>query len=180
MTDETRVMIDIETLGLEPGSAIISIGAVEFGPGKIGETFYREISIESCTDHGLGIDGNTLEWWLDQDQEAQQQLPGGDDFETVLADFCDWMLRATEVWANSPKFDCSHLETAFDRFGIEPPWSFDELRDFRTLRELPVAPEIEQDSTEHDALADAKYQAHVAATALKRLSTHSWDGENND
>lgn len=170
MTQTDRVMLDIETLGLDSGCAIVSIGAVRFGAGELGETFYRSISLSSCQEHGLEIDAGTLEWWLDQDETAQTQLAGGDALDEALRDFVDWYGDADEIWANSPSFDCSILSAAFDSVGIEAPWDYWSERDFRTLKKLPVAVEMEQAGTEHDALDDAKHQAHVAAATLKRLA----------
>lgn len=170
-----RVMVDIETLGLDPGSAILSIGAVRFDAGEIGETFERSISLSSCQEHGLEIDAGTLEWWFEQGDDAQGQLVGGDDLGDVLGAFSDWYGDADEVWANSPSFDCSLLEIAFDRIGTETPWEFYEERDFRTLKSLPVAEVVTHDGVDHDALDDAMHQAHVASTTLERLEAA--DGE---
>jgi len=165
-----RIMVDIETLGLEPGSAIISIGAVRFGPREMGEEFYRSISRESCEDAGLDVDEDTLEWWQEQPEEAKGVLAGGDELFEVLADFAKWFGTADEVWANSPSFDCEHLEVAYDVVGIVEPWEYYQERDFRTLKSLPIAAEIEQDGEEHHALDDAKHQAHVAAATLGRVN----------
>ena len=170
MSATDRVMVDIETLGLDPGAVIVSIGAARFGAGELGETFYRSVSLESCQEHGLKIDAGTLEWWLGQDETAQLQLTGGDALDEVLRAFADWYGDADEIWANSPSFDCELLSTAFDRVGIEVPWDFWAERDFRTLKELPCAVETEHDGTEHDALDDAKHQAYVAAATLKQLA----------
>jgi len=41
MTEPTRVMIDIETLGLDPGAAILSIGAVRFSTAGSGSCWSR-------------------------------------------------------------------------------------------------------------------------------------------
>lgn len=166
-----RVMVDIETLGLEIGSAIISIGAVAFDSDGLGETFYRSVSISSCQDAGLTVDGYTLEWWLDQDDAAREQLAGGDDLGDVLSKFGVWYHErdAEEVWANSPSFDCEMLEYAGDAVGVQMPWEYDEERDFRTLASLPQAPDMEQDGTEHDALDDAKYQARTVIETLQNL-----------
>lgn len=168
---QTRVMVDIETLGLNPGATIISIGAVEFGPGRLGETFYRSVDLESCQDAGLDIDAGTLDWWIRMDSDTQDQLMGGDDLSTVLSDFSDWLTPVDEVWANSPSFDCEMLEAAYDAVDIQVPWEYYEERDFRTLKNLPVAADIDQehDGDEHDALDDAKHQAWIAAAALSRF-----------
>jgi len=167
-----RVMVDIETLGLERDAAIISIGAVEFDTHGLGETFEASINLTSCQDAGLNIDAGTLEWWLEQDDVAREQLTGGDDLGRVLPKFVAWYRQcdAEEVWANSPSFDCEALEYAGDAVGVQMPWQYYEERDYRTLTSLPVAPDAEQDGTEHDALDDAKHQARVAVTTLKRIA----------
>lgn len=167
MTD--RVMVDIETLGLEPGAAVLSIGAVRFDAGKLGETFQRSISLTSCQSNGLAIDAETLEWWLSQGDDAREQLVGGDELADVLEAFAGWFGDADEVWANSPSFDCAMLEAAYEQVGLETPWDFWQERDFRTLKSLSIAPEVDHDGVDHDALDDAKHQAHVAAATLKRL-----------
>lgn len=164
-----RIMVDIETLGLDRDSVILSIGAVEFGPAKIGGSFEASISRESCEAAGLTVDQDTLDWWQDQSDAAQTVLTGGDDLVDVLECFADWAAGLDEIWANSPSFDCEALEYAGEQVNVEMPWEFYEERDFRTLKALPMTPEKDTDGVEHDALDDARHQAHVAATALKRL-----------
>lgn len=168
-----RVMLDIETLGLEPGAVILSIGAVRFDTDGLGSEFHGNIDLVSCEDAGLTVDADTLQWWLDQDGEVQHVLTGGEALEDVLEDFGGWYGDAEEVWANSPSFDCRLLEAAYDAVGLESPWNFWSERDFRTLKELPVAAEIEQDGNEHDALDDAKHQARVASDTLSWLEEWS-------
>jgi len=171
-TDDTpdRVMIDIETLGTEPGAAIIAIGAVRFDRSGPGEEFYKSVSIKSCQEHGLEIDAGTLEWWLGQDDAAREQLAGGDALPEVLWQLDEFVDGADEVWACSPSFDCKLLASAFDAVGLTEPWMYYELRDYRTVRELPIAGEMDQDGADHDALADAKLQALVAAKALDDIN----------
>jgi len=168
--EPTRVMIDIETLGIEPGAAILSVGACAFDRDGVGETLHRSVGLQHCQAAGLEIDAETLQWWLDQDDAAAVELiTTGAPLTNVLQSlraFCD---GADEVWANSPKFDMAHLEAAYEAVGAEPPWDFHELRDVRTLRALPGAVELEQDGTEHDALDDAVHQAREAAATLRAL-----------
>jgi len=168
-TTVDRVMIDIETLGREPGAAILSLGAVRFDTEGVGETFHRSISLTSCQAAGLSIEAETLEWWLDQDDAAQTVLTGGDDLANVLRGFDAWYGDADEVWANSPAFDCSILEAAGEAVGVEMPWAFYEERDFRTLKKLPGAADLDQDGTEHHALEDAVHQARIASATLRDL-----------
>ena len=169
MTDVERVMVDIETLGVDPGHAILSIGAVRFSRQGLGEEFYREIDLESCQDAALAIDANTLLWWLDQDDAVTGILTGGDPLEDVLRAFTEFYPEGAEVWANAPSFDCEHLEAAYSRVGLEEPWSFRDERDVRTLRSLPCAVDVDHDGDEHDALDDARRQAKSVAATLRRL-----------
>jgi len=84
LTNRTRrVMIDIETVGLEIGAAIVEIGAVQFAPGgQVGETFHRSISLTSSQEAGLNIDADTVEWWVgEQPEAASEVLVGGDDLQ---------------------------------------------------------------------------------------------------
>lgn len=168
--DYRRVMVDLETLGLDPGAAILSIGAAEFDQDGVGETFYRSISLVSCDDAGLEIDAGTLEWWLGQDDNAREQLTGGDELTEVLHEFTEFYDDADEIWANAPSFDCEMLSAAYDASKAPVPWEFYEERCFRTLKNLPGAVDIEQDGEEHDALDDAVHQARRASRTLAR-----WD-----
>lgn len=49
-----HVMLDLETMGSGPRAAIVAIGACCFEPetGRIGETFYQAIDLESSVDLG--------------------------------------------------------------------------------------------------------------------------------
>jgi hypothetical protein len=169
-----RVMIDIETVGLERGAAIVEIGAVQFTPDAVtGETFHRSVSLTSCQEAGLHIDADTVEWWLgDQPELASEVLVGGVDLADALIAFVDWCndIEPHEVWANSPSFDCEMLEHAGEQVGVSMPWEFYQERDVRTLDSLPHGVDIEQQGVEHTALDDAIYQARVASAILHKVS----------
>lgn len=165
MTD--RVMIDLETLGTEPGCAIAQVGAVRFGPDGLTEQFKSTISLSSCEDAGLTIDADTLEWWLDQDN-ATQVLTNGNDLRTVLMQLDHYLHGVDELWANSPSFDCAILADAYDAVNMSQPWEYWQERDYRTLKNLAVAPDTDS-TAEHDALADAIQQAEIASTILRLL-----------
>jgi DNA polymerase III epsilon subunit-like protein len=168
-----QVMLDIETLGREPGCAVMSIGAVKFGPGGLGEEFYRTISLESCALHELTVETDTLSrCMLEQGPAALKELNGDSRLEVALTAFIRFYGDADEVWANSPSFDCEILEAAYEAAGLKEPWGYYEERDHHTLRKLPQAPshdEIEDAGTEHKALNDAKYQARQAYITLDRI-----------
>jgi len=167
-----RVMVDIETVGLEPGAAIVSIGAVRFDTDGLGEEFQRSIALASCQEAGLRLDAETIGWWLDQDPAVQEQLTGGDDLRAVLAEFSAWYGDADEIWANSPSFDCEMLERAYSAVGQDEPWGFQDERDYRTLRALGVDGRASRQGDAHDALADARYQASMASDILTQLGVN--------
>ena len=170
MTD--RVMLDIETLGTDPGAAILSVGAVAFDSrGPTGPTFHESVDVRSCQTYGLDIDAETLVWWLGQDAAARDVLAGGGDLADVLTALTTWWPDdAAEVWANSPAFDCRLLAEAYLTVGLEPPWEYYETRDVRTIRALPDAVEIDHEGIDHNALDDAIHQAREVAATLAEVS----------
>ena len=172
-TDESngvdRVMVDIETLGRERGAAILSIGAVRFDSAGVYGEFYRSVNRESCEAAGLTVEEDTLSWWQGQDEAAREVLHGGEKLADVLFEFTQWFEDANEIWANSPSFDCEILEAAYEAVGLVEPWEFYHERDARTIKNLPIAPELEQDGTEHDALDDAAHQARIVSKTLERM-----------
>jgi hypothetical protein len=168
-------MVDIETLGLDRDSAIISIGAVRFDAGRLGLTFHRQISLESNRDHGRTVDEGTWDWWIDEQGADESFLREGDDLETVLADFAAWYGNAEEVWANAPSFDCEALEHAYAQTEYNEPWAFYEERDVRTVKNLPGVEEPEFEGTEHNALDDAKHQARLVNRVLGAMEVSHAD-----
>ena len=77
-------MIDLETLGTQPGSIILSIGAVLFDPTKaphecLGEEFYYVIGKPTCLAAGLTFSQDTLDWWKKQSPEARKVLTQSED-----------------------------------------------------------------------------------------------------
>jgi len=183
-----RIMVDIETLGRDPGCAIVEIGAVEFNQqtgddsgdvlvkddsDPIGATFATSVGLESCQAAGLEIDAGTLAWWLEQDASAREQLQGGETLSRALRGFREFVQGTDEIWANSPAFDVAILEAAFEAVGLSAPWRYWQARDYRTMREVLSAsgdwPDREQSGTDHNALDDARYQARCLSDGLAAM-----------
>jgi len=172
-----HVMIDLETMGLTPDSAIVSIGAVLFDPRyNIAEagTFYRELDWES---QGRKIDRETLTWWEGQSSEARAALGGLDDLGEVLTDLAARLPKDARVWANGPSFDIAMLEHAYRQHHIEVPWKHYNVRDCRTVLDMfensrgglnrSLATKVT-----HNALNDAKLQSsHITEMWRKILQT---------
>ena len=71
-----HLMLDIETMGNESFSSIVSIGALEFDieTGKTGKEFYVNVDLQSCMDLGLIVNASTVMWWLNQNEQARKDL----------------------------------------------------------------------------------------------------------
>lgn len=160
-----NVMIDLETLGTAGNSVILSIGAVRFDKRGLGDEFYVSVNIDSCLDKGLHIDGRTLAWWMEQEDDARKVfsetgLPLSTALNALASAF-DW--ENTLVWCNGLSFDLPILDTAYRACDMAAPWAYYNGRDYRTLKNeleksafkaLEVRPTVA-----HNALADAKAQA---------------------
>jgi len=170
-------MIDIETLGTKPGCAILSIGAVMFGPDGLGETFYAPVLPQSCSDVGLTIDIGTVTWWMRQSDAARKAAFPDDavPLPCALADFFDWFLtqKAKRPWCHGAMFDVPILDAAFKACGMAPPWEFWNVRDTRTLYDLAGVKIDRSNYTHHNALDDAKAQAEAAVKALSIIAGRS-------
>lgn len=90
------VMIDLETLGTAPGSAIVAIGAVAFDPAsrELGAPATCRITAASCQHFGLTIDADTVEWWLKQSDAARSELltEPRQHIRQALGDFQEWLV----------------------------------------------------------------------------------------
>jgi len=160
----TDVMIDIETLGRDPGAAIASVGAVRFDHDDgVDEEFFESVSLADCQQNGLEIDAETVTWWLNQPATAREQLHGGQKLAWVLGKLKQFVDDAERVWGNSPAFDMVILREAYRAVDRECPWEYWDERDYRTVREMARGrgewPDRDQQTTEHDGLDDARFQA---------------------
>jgi len=167
------LMLDIETMGNKSNSAIVSIGAVEFNmaTGETGsEEFSVNVDLQSCIDAGLILTGDTVMWWMQQNEEARKELCKGDaiSLEDALSNLSAWIGdKQYDVWGNSARFDCGIMTDAYGKFGMKIPWDFRRERDVRTLVALnpSVKEKMGKTGIAHVAVDDCKYQiAYCSAT----------------
>lgn len=170
--DYKHFMIDIETLGVKPGSIITEIAIVQFDlrNGEIIKEKELIPDIREQQDAGMSIDWGTVVWHSNQntgvfalrhEQYAAEVLSNLNDFINVK----DWKNDDRFfIWSNSPNFDMIMLQEMFRRCKVkfEPIWRYKQLMDFRTvvfLRRL-LRPEIDNKVIDvaHSALADCKSQ----------------------
>lgn len=166
----TDLMIDLETMGLPPDGAIVSIGACFFDIEKceIGPTFNRTINLATAVRDGGTIHPGTVMWWMGQGQPARDSIRfSGEDIRTTLTDFAAFIaehsrVQDVRIYGNGSDFDITLLNSAYLRAGIKTPWSPFRVRCFRTIRNL--YPQVEYNPDDkgdgaHNSLADAIFQA---------------------
>lgn len=159
-----QLMIDIETMGIEPYSCITSISAVEFDieSGETGKEFFINIDLEDSMKNGFTVNADTILWWMKQSDDARK------DVFTNTVDvlyalhlfsvFCK--SKDYEVWANSPRFDCGILSNYYTEMGLKTPWNFRKERCVRTLQGLfsEIKEQTEFEGVKHNPLSDCYHQ----------------------
>jgi len=174
-----HIMVDIETMGKKSGSAIVSIGAVEFNmtTGETNKEFRINASLQSCIDLGLTMDPDTIMWWMKQSDDARKSLVEGEVVGIIealveLAVFIeDCGGKECEIWGNSPRFDLEKLDAAYNKAGSEIPWDFRKERCVRTL--VSFLPEIKNMTKfagiAHDAVHDCHHQIKYCSETYRRI-----------
>ncbi len=164
-----NVMIDIETLGNVPGSAILSIGAYCI---ETEETFYREIELASCFEAKLSVDADTISWWFKQGEKAkelfnsQEAIPLGTALENLSTFLGKY--KPLKVYGNGSSFDMTLLEVAYRRVKKKCPWGYMNIRDLRTVCDF--YPEIKRPKNDlkHNSLTDAIAQGKQLKEILEK------------
>jgi len=166
-----HIHVDIETLGLRPGSVILSIGAVEvdFEAGRTLRQMHVNIDPDDAEFYGLTKDEETVRWWNNQSKEARARTfckETAVGLKTALQQFADFIAeirkgRGTsfEVSCCGPDMDITNLVAAYRAVMLPTPWPFWCVQDYRTLREWFPEVKMSQRKGLHDALEDAKFQA---------------------
>lgn len=165
------VMIDLETLGTAPDSAILSIGMARFDrkTGEIFETLYLKIAEPEL--YG-GASKSTLAWWAEQDPLVRAEAFSGDTQAKDAAASVSRFLKESDcVWGNGATFDISMLEWWVSQFSVRLPFKFWNVRDVRTVIDLSGLNyrSIPFEGDRHNALADAIHQAKYTSQAIQLL-----------
>lgn len=170
-------MVDLETLGVEPNSTVMTLGAVKFDPYSATEPYaelYMRLDIEEQTEvYNRDIDDLTIEWWSKQSQAIQDEAFG--EHERVNMDtFSDtlnrWCVGLDYVWCQGPTFDFTILQDLYKNIGKPVPWHYWQIRDSRTLfAMMPTDPRKDIQEELHNALADSYYQAKCVQKTYKHF-----------
>ena len=159
-----HVMLDLETLGTNPNSAIIAIGATAFDPFSPSHSrFYRNIVLKSCVEIGAEIDPDTIIWWMQQSDEARAELVHNAlPVTQALEAFLMWLAEVPElegVWGNGASFDNVLIAQTAKMAGLGILWSHKLDRCYRTVANMNHNQPLVRSGTYHNALDDAITQA---------------------
>lgn len=165
-------MVDIETLGSNSNSPIVTIAIQHFDPtgGTCAPGASRYIRVKPHDDAKLDYD--TIKWWLGQEdaprREVIEALDNGqiessalNELSRFIYDICPDR-RNVRLWGNGATFDNVILDNAYKRNNITPQWTYSGHRCFRTLvNQNPEKIVVERKGNHHCATDDVAYQLDV-------------------
>lgn len=159
-------MIDFETLGQKPDTAVLSLGAVLFNRMQILEEKLWHFSLDGQLEIGRrSVTGSTIIWWMQQDNKAKEvferlALEGIliKDFAPQFIQFCDPAGADLRVWGNGATFDIPIAEHILESARIKPPWKFWNQRCYRTMKAC-FGVDRKFEGVKHNALDDSRHQA---------------------
>lgn len=197
MNQYIDIMLDLETLETNSSPALLEISAVNFNrdTGKIGSRFSTLIKPQSCIRAGLDIDGETVKWWLTQDQEAIERvliaaINEGKELKNALLSFSNWISLLREkvqevnpdlkvklrVWGNGIIADNVWLQSAYEVTGLEFPIRHNEHRDVRTVLDMAehilgydLKESVEFTGLKHVSLDDCIHQIKQVSKAYMEI-----------
>ena len=173
----THATIDIETLGTNPDTVVLTIGGIKFDPmadDELHSEFYYRLDVDEQIDMGRTVDEKTLEWWETQSEEVKAEALDTNDripVEETLKALNKWLVGVDKIWCQGPVFDIGILENLYKQIGLHHNWPFYIIRDSRTLFSLmDKDPRKEIDFKAHNALADAIVQSLCIQKVYKKLN----------
>ena len=178
----TNVMVDLETLGTDSNSVIISISAVAFdlSTGKTGKEFEVGINLLEQALNGGIIDTDTIKWWASQDEKAKKSLTNikAETIEKALEAFNKYLLNAVncesndiKLWGNGSGFDNVLIRNLYRRSNIKfalPYWCDNDVRTLVTLANINTR-NFEFKGIKHNGIDDCKHQINYCVKAYGDL-----------
>ncbi len=164
-----NVVLDLETMGTRPDSAVMSIGAVCI---ETGEEFYKVITNPSGY-----CDPETARWWMRQADAVREAVcVVGESEGLVTLLFRRWLddlrdadpdNRDLRIWGTEG-FDTTVLDSLYGRVGTHPPWMYYEVRGLETAFELLGVDKnvVPWAGTQHIAIECARHAADALKAAL--------------
>ena len=162
-------MLDCETLGVKPGCPVAQIACIlwDTDRNEFVETFecFIRVKIGDPT-----ADTDTVKFWFNQDDSLRDYVLENPAAQYEVAGFGAFYLwhkcleeKPTIWWAKGMDFDFPIIETKMRQFGFNPPWKYNNRRDFRTVlkgfgydtkSEFPTLLGAPENLRQHDAMSD--------------------------
>ncbi len=163
-------MVDIETVGVRPGSAILELAAAEFVPdtGEILREWSAAIDLLDSAAAGMTIDPETARWHL---RHAYAGTLRGEPLFRVLNALDVFLHITTEeitVWAWGIDFERSMIEAACEAARLPLPWKYWQSRCARTVWDMAF-PKTRRSAPAHRAAEDVRAQISDLAAAIRTL-----------
>lgn len=157
-----HMMLDLETLALDPKAVVFQIGVVVFDmkTDEMPILMRFDVDILPQIMNGRVIDPSTQKWWMTQRRESWLRDPGEVSSVDYSLSTINRIIEKYEVefvWANSPSFDCVILRSLAKDFDIQLRWDFRsemDLRTIKTMNSIAKLPPADPLDTTHDALKD--------------------------
>jgi hypothetical protein len=188
-------MVDLETMGTDPNTVILTVGAVPFGgDGNLimedNFYFYERVQLQSYDKYKNGefnFSWDTLIWWLKQDKDPLEDaflLQPRYPIWVVMQDFANWISivcnmcndNKINIWSHGKDFDVVVLQNAFKVCGIVCPWKYWDTRDTRTLYALAGIDMRDISMTKgfksHNAVGDCFKQIEGIRRAYNVINSH--------
>lgn len=182
MKNETHMMIDLETLDLKESAVILSAGIAVFSKDAILDDKYLVFDVDEQLKRGRTISFPTLCWWMNQEDGAKRDIFSEGYARDYLGQLMISIARmqerfsCTRLWAHGPVFDIGKLEHVSNQYAIDMAWKYNSVRDTRTLYDcFPNMVWPDRSGTAHNALDDARYQAHCVMNCFNQMKGYTHD-----
>lgn len=167
------IMLDFETFGNGKDKCLCQVGAVYFDrvTGELGRELSLNIDAASHIKVGGVIDASTVNWWLQQSEEARRSiLAPGVSIHAAMHELNEFFRGADKVWSHAT-FDFVTFMDTLRQCDIKPSISYKAGLDLRTLVYLSGThvSDFPREGTHHNGLADAKHQVKYAVAAMNTI-----------
>jgi hypothetical protein len=167
-----QIMIDIETLGVTPGSAILEIAAATFTfeDAEGWEWFNVEIDLLSSLAAGLTADAGTAAFHLKNGFAGHLR---GQALGRAMIALTAWMNERAatldRVWAWGMDFERKMIEGACRALKMDFPWKYSRSADARTVWNIafPGKPHAPRKHRAKDDVIDQIIDLRTAVSQLK-------------
>lgn len=190
--DTLDIMVDLETLGNSTNPVLVQLAAICFKieEGKPLDEINLLINPKSCVKVGLKSSGDTLDFWLKQDDQViknviVKSLLEGKDLKEVLLSFSLWIkemmkkynCKKVKIYGNGPAADCVWIRSAYEACNLEKPWFYFDDVCVRTYVDIGVRAfnfnpkkDMKFEGEKHNAIDDVKHQIKYVSAIYKKIT----------